>query len=297
MDDANRVKLEQLGLSPPEAQVYLAILHHGPIAVAAIAHETGIKRPSVYPTLSSLVDKGLVESGAGYGSKFAAVAPDQALPALVVREKQTISERERIANELGLTLAPLITNAESALDASVQVLRTPQVIVERSDRLQQEAQGQVEFFNKAPILGPQHDNPAQIQAQKRGVHYRAVYERAVLDDPKIKPYLASWVAGGEEARVYDGELPYKLVIADSESVLLTLVRMGGQTSALLVRHTPFAKSMSILFDSFWNQSQPLAFDGAKTRRSARKNTQRPKQSASLRRASDGKGRDTARARV
>lgn len=296
MDDANRVKLEQLGLSPAEAQVYLAILHHGPLAVAAIAHGTGIKRPSVYPTLSSLVDKGLVESGAGYGSKFAVVAPDQALPALVVRQKQTISERERIADELGLTLAPLTANAESALDASVQVLRTPQVIVERSDRLQQEAQGQVEFFNKAPILNPQ-GNPAQSQAQKRGVHYRAVYERTLIDDPKIKPYLASWVAGGEEARVYDGELPYKLVIADSESVLLTLVRMGGQTSALLVRHTPFAKSMSILFDSFWNQSQPLVVDGAKTRRSARKNTRTPKQSASLRRASGGKGRDTARARV
>jgi hypothetical protein len=66
----------------------------------------------------------------------------------------------------------------------------------------------------------------------------------------------------EEARVYDGELPYKLVVLDSQILVLTLVKQSGQSSALLVRHAPFAKSMNILFDSFWDQSKPLTPTGA-----------------------------------
>ena len=257
MNSIHRARLEQLGLSPAEAQVYLAVLHQGPLPAAAIANETDIARTSIYPIICSLADKGLVEGGAGYGSKFAAVAPDQALPALVAREKQTISERERIADELSDALAPLAADAQTALDDTVQVVRTPQVISERYDRLQSEAERTVDAFVKAPIQNPRSGNPAQEKAQRRGVHYRGLYERAVVDDPKIKPYLNDWIAVGVEARVFDGELPHKLSIFDRELVLLTLVRRGGQSSAMFIRHAPFARSMGVLFDYFWQQAKPL----------------------------------------
>ncbi len=262
MNSTNKAKLEQLGLSAPEAQIYLAVLHQGPLTVAVIGQETGIPRTSIYPIICSLADKGLIEGGAGYGSKFAAVAPDQALAALVARQKQTIAEREQIADELAEVLAPLAADSESALDDTVQILRTPHLISERFDRLQLESERHVEAFVKAPILSPRLSNPPQKKAQQRGVRVRALYERAVLDDEKVRPYLEAWVAGGEEARVYDGELPYKLVIFDRQVVLLTLVRRNGQSSAMLVRHEPFVKSLGILFDYFWQQAKPLFPEGA-----------------------------------
>jgi len=220
--------------------------------------------------LCSLADKGLVEGGAGYGSKFAAVPPEQALAALVAREKRTIAEREQIADELAEILAPLAADSESALDDTVQILRTPHLISERFDRLQLESEQQMEAFVKAPILSPRLSNPPQKKAQRHGVRVRALYERAVLDDEKVKPYLEAWVAGGEEARVYDGELPYKLVIFDRQVVLLTLVRRNGQSSAMLVRHEPFVKSLGILFDYFWQQAKPLFPESRVAARVARK---------------------------
>jgi sugar-specific transcriptional regulator TrmB len=269
MDSNYRSKLEQLGLSQAEAEIYLAVLQQGPLAAAAIAQETGIPRTSIYPNLCSLADKGLVEGGAGYGSKFAAVPPEQALAALVAREKQTIAQREQIADELAEVLAPLAADSESALDGTVQILRTPHLISERFDRLQLESEQQIEAFVKAPILSPRLSNPPQKKAQQRGVRVRALYERAVLDDEKVKPYLEAWVAGGEEARVYNGELPYKLVIFDRQVVLLTLVRRNGQSSAMLVRHEPFVKSLGILFDYFWEQAKPLFPEAAPSRAVAR----------------------------
>src|SRR6478672_3009088 len=113
MSFAHRLKLEQLGLSAAEAQVYLAILLHGPLAAPAIASQTGFARTSVYPTLCSLAEKGLIEGGLGHGSKFTAVAPEEALPALVMREERTLAERQQIAQELAETLAPLATDADS----------------------------------------------------------------------------------------------------------------------------------------------------------------------------------------
>jgi sugar-specific transcriptional regulator TrmB len=257
MNHEHKAKLEQLGLSPAEAQVYLATLQDGPLAAAAIANQTGMPRTSVYPTLCSLADKGLVEGGAGYGSKFAAVSPAQALPALVVREKQMLSDRERIASELAGMLEPLAANAEFALDDAVQVIRSRQVIAERFDRLQLEAERTVDVIIKAPILNPRKDNPAQQKAQRRGVHFRGLYERAAIEDPVIKPYIQGWIASGEEARVYDGELPYKLLIFDEEIVLMILTRRGGQSSALFVRHEPLAKSLTQWFNFLWEEAKPL----------------------------------------
>lgn len=276
MTNPNEAKLQQLGLSSAEAQIYLTLLHHGPQAAAAIANETGIKRTSVYPVICSLTDKGLIEGGTGHGVKFAAIAPAEALPSLVAREKRIISDRERIADELAETLSPLAANAETSLDDSVQVVRTPQVIADRLHRLQLEAERQVELVVKAPIMDPRPGNPAQKKAQRRGVHYRCLYERAVLEDPRVKPYLAQWIAAGEEARVYDGELPYKFAVFDSKVVLLTLVRRNGQSSALLVRHALFAKSISTLFDSFWREAKPLIVEGAhKHRRRTKLTGRRP----------------------
>lgn len=263
MHYGNRAKLEQLGLSAAEAQVYLVLLHHGPQTAAAIASETGITRTNVYPTLCSLADKGLVEGGLAHGSKFAGVSPDHALPSLIVRDKQLVSERERIADELVEVLAPLAADAESALDDPVQVIRTPHAITQRFERLQLEAERTADVIVKAPILNPRKENPAQQKAQRRGVHYRGLYEKAAIEDPLISPYVQGWIASGEEARVYNGELPYKLMIFDAEIVLMILTRRGGQSSALFVRHEPLAKSLTEWFNFRWQEAEPLVFDGAK----------------------------------
>jgi len=294
MSFEHRLKLEQLGLSPAEALVYLAVLHHGPLAATAIAGETGIARTAVYPTLGSLVEKGLIEGGLGHGSKFTAVTPEEALRGLIAREEQTLSERQQIAKELAKALPQVPDDVEDALDDFVQVIRTPQLIGERLNRLQLEANRLVEAIVKAPIMVRPVWNPAQKKALARGVHYKGLYERAAIEDPTIAPYIDSWLAQGEEARVFNGELPYKFFVFDQEIVVSTLVRRSGQPTALLVRHTPYARSMSILFNFFWNQAKPL---GA-PRSTAKKTSAKPiVKTATLSRRISHNGRHSRRAKV
>ena len=74
----------------------------------------------------------------------------------------------------------------------------------------------------------------------------------------MKPYLADWLAMGEEARIYDGELPHKLAIFDSQVVLVPLIRAGEQTRTLVIRHAQLARSLSMLFQFLWERSEPFS---------------------------------------
>jgi sugar-specific transcriptional regulator TrmB len=294
MSFEHRLKLEQLGLAPAEALVYLAVLHHGPLAATAIASETGVARTAVYPTLGSLVEKGLIEGGLGHGSKFTAITPEEALRGIIAREEQLLSERQQIAKELSKALPQVSDDAEDALDESVQVIRTPQLIGERLHRLQLEASRLIEAIVKAPIMARPMWNPAQKKALARGVHYKALYERAAVEDPTIAPYIDSWLAQGEEARVFHGELPYKFWIFDQEIVASTLVRRNGQPTTLLVRHAPYARGMSILFNYFWNQAKPLGDTPSTAKKKSAKSILK---TGALSRRISHNGRGSSRAKV
>src|SRR3979411_1390575 len=100
MRDDLHTKLKQLGLSAPEAEVYLALVRDGgPVSASAVATETGLPRTNVYPILRSLINKGLVESEAGYGTPFAAVRPREALRSLMARAREDFLQREILARE------------------------------------------------------------------------------------------------------------------------------------------------------------------------------------------------------
>ena len=160
MSHEDRGQLVELGLSPTEAQIYLALLQNPSISASALAGATELSRSRVYQTLCSLTDKGLVESGAGYGSKFAVVSPEQALPALIDREQEMLVQRKDLAGRLGQRLAALIEPVESAPEELIQVMRNSRAVADRFDRLQLEAERQIDSFIKAPFFC-RPSNPAQ----------------------------------------------------------------------------------------------------------------------------------------
>lgn len=269
MSKNGEAELRHLGLSAAEARVYLRLVQNGSAGASTIAAATGFARTSVYQTLCSLTEKGLVEAGAGYASRFSAIPPDQALPRLVTRNRDALLqqslESEALARAVAKQLTPFTNGAEAAPEELIQVLRNPQVISERFERLQMQAQRQVDIMVKTPILNPRKENPAQQKAQRRGVRFRGLYERAAVEDEEIKPYIDGWIAGGEEARVYDGKLPHKVAIFDSQVVLLPLTVAGDQMRALFIRHQQLAEGLSMLFEFLWQRAEPIARAGATKR--------------------------------
>lgn len=260
MKEKHLAVLEKIGLPTAEAEIYLALVRAGtPMGASAIVTATGVPRGSIYPALSSLADKGLVEAEPGYGGRFSAIPAERALPFLIKREKEELAERETLAAALANELKSEHDPAETLLSSElIKVLKDPRVVAEHFERLQLETERQIDGFIKAPLFNVSNpENPAQMKAIRRGVHYRGLYERAVLDDPAIEPYLANWVAKGEEIRVYDGKLPHKLAIFDSKIALMPLILPGEQLKALLIRNRQLAETLGHAFERFWEQSKPI----------------------------------------
>lgn len=273
-----RTQLEKLGLSAAEAQVYFVLVRNGrSLGASAVAAATGVPRTNVYPILNSLLDMGIVQAEAGYGSQYRAVRPKEALPSLILRAREDLAQREHVARELVEHFESFAESSENnGTSEVIQVLRDPRVIAERFERLQLEVERQLDIFVKAPFFAPQ-GNPAGDNLARRGVRSRALYERAVLEAPDIQPYVAKWISQGEESRVHEGALPHKLAIFDQRHVLMPLVMSDGQGKALSITHPQLATSLGMLFDFLWARGKPLVLapprgkrpPASKTRRQAR----------------------------
>lgn len=69
--------LEELGLSPNEAQIYEGLIKLGQGSVPEIADQTGINKRNIYDIVPKLLKKGLIYEIAGKKSHYAAIAPNK----------------------------------------------------------------------------------------------------------------------------------------------------------------------------------------------------------------------------
>ncbi|MFH0853825.1 MAG: helix-turn-helix domain-containing protein [bacterium] len=87
MDDTLTAKLQTLGLTKSESQLYLTILELGKTNVAKLSRHTRINRRNIYDSLSTLLDKGLVfQIVQEQEGIYSAVAPDKIAELIEAKE-------------------------------------------------------------------------------------------------------------------------------------------------------------------------------------------------------------------
>lgn len=252
--------LGKLGLSPQEAKIYLALLERGRLAAPAIVEITGIPRGSIYPVLTSLTDRGIVQAGAGWGGRYQPVPPEQAIAALLRWEREALAERERLGETLTSELKQLAARgADNLTPEPLEVIRDRRALADRFETLASEAQKEYAALVKAPILQPGGGESVLLKALSRGVRVRCIYEVAVLSDDQVAPGLAEDVKRGEQARVFDGVLPHKLAVFDGIAAILPMTGSMSEvgTTSLVIRDPMVATGLLALFESFWERSRPL----------------------------------------
>lgn len=102
--DKSEEALEELGLTPTEAKLYLAGLSGGSMTIQNLGAATHIKRPTIYHALSTLREKGLVAEKRLLGKAHFSMSAPATIAALLERRKEKI---ERQAQGLG-DLIPLL---------------------------------------------------------------------------------------------------------------------------------------------------------------------------------------------
>ena len=203
--------------------------------------------------------RGLASVEPGRPARYRAVAPDDAVAALLTEQRTTLADLERRAAETVALLTPAYRdgrNEDDPLDY-IEVLREPGAIGKRFDDLQASAEREILVFTKPPYAVEPGENEAGRALLERGVVARSVYEASVYDDAAVVAAVRSFVASGERARVVD-ELPLKLVIIDERVSLFTMedpVAGSPDLTIMVVEHPPLARLLKLAFEHEWERGE------------------------------------------
>jgi sugar-specific transcriptional regulator TrmB len=256
-----------LGLTRYEAAAYMSLLGRQRFTPAQVATRSGVPRQRIYDVLAALCSRGLCVERHSGGRWFQAVDPALALPALVdERRRQQEAELARQQEQsrgLIAALTPRYSAGSSEDDPLnyVDVLLEPRLVEERALALAHTAEREVLVCFKPPLLGSAAENMEEVRVPlRRGIHYRALYERAALEDIELRDWMRQFAAWGQQLRLVD-ELPIKMNLFDERAALISLQDpLTGQPSitALCITHPSLTRTLKIAFEGLWASGEAMS---------------------------------------
>ena len=247
--------LAALGLTPAEAKLYRALVGLGGTGVDDLAHRCQLSGATVGEALVALERQGLVAQSAAVPGRWVAAPPGIALRALVNDRRHELEQAELVAARLAEAHR---TDAAGNVHDLVEVVVGASAVGQRFHQLQLGAVEEVcVLVTDQPTAVPATENQAEDIAAARGVRYRIVLERDVLEQTS-QSELVAVMRRNEEVRVSD-RVPTKLVVADRRTAMVPLDADSPDPAALVIHSTGLVQSLLSLFDFVWREAWPLQF--------------------------------------
>lgn len=256
-DEAN---LTLLGLSADEARAFVALVERGRLTASELATATGITRGRIYDVARGLIVKGVALEAASQVRSFEPVEPEIAVSNLLDSRRREMEHVEQRATTVIRSLDGRRA-ASPAPPGFVETLRHGPNLRERLDELYEAAQAEIVVFSRPPYYAMQpwveEQDPA-VQALRRGVKIRVVYDSVVLGEPGERAAIEQWSKWGEEARHLDG-LPTKMIVFDRNVAMLPLAEPGNERNiiTLVCRHPGLAQLAASAFDRAWERAEAV----------------------------------------
>jgi len=261
-----------LGLTRDEAAIYRSLIAVPSTTAPELAERIGVAALVALKVLGDLEQKGLAAQSLSDTADaddlvFVATPPSQAIGALLVQRHNELKTAELELGELD-AIYRAARLGRGAFDV-VDVVHGPEAIRERFNALQVSATEEVLSFVKAPasVVSSASNSPAEDSALGRGVRYRVILERAMLDEETgLFDAIIEGQRQGQEVRVANS-LPLKLVIVDREYGFLPLIGSDpASTGALLVHRSGLLDALLALFETEWDRAVPMMTDADQGRK-------------------------------
>ncbi|MCT9930766.1 LuxR C-terminal-related transcriptional regulator [Planotetraspora sp. A-T 1434] len=250
--------LEVAGLSPVEERTYRFLVSAVEADVADVSAYLGLQPAQVEETLRSMRRKGLVREVSLEGRRFAPVTPEIALGASLLRQRQALDWARRAVDQLSEEFRGNARRNDAR--ELVEVVPDRAGIREQIVHLQDNARDEVLYFCRTgPVVMTADENEEpELAALRRGVTYRVIYERALLEEAGMQANVAFGIKLGELARAVPS-LPVRMTVVDRKIGLLTLVQDAGpsEPTAALIRDSTLLDALLALFENYWERATPL----------------------------------------
>lgn len=257
-------KLQELGLSGRESEIYLALLSNRELSAPEVAKITSVTRTKTYEILQNLVKKGVCNERYKNGMKvFSSVEPVIAIQNILSVYENELSRKKRIADKFKDTLVKIHMNKAGKNDPLdyIEVLTDIGQIRERWLTIQKNTKHELLLFTKPPYTAALEENvEAEAEVLKSKIIDKSIYEfNNVNSEEEIKNLINTIEAYqkiGEQARIIK-ELPMKLAISDETITMLALtdrISMEPSITTMIIDHPKFAKAQKKVFESYWKEA-------------------------------------------
>ncbi|MET9449361.1 helix-turn-helix domain-containing protein [Streptomyces cinerochromogenes] len=247
--------LAAIGLDERHEAAYRALVSVGAADVADLARRLTLAEQDTERALRRLEGQGLAARSSARPGRWVAAPPGVALGALLTRQRHELEKAELAAALLAQEYRAAAS--EPAVHDLVEVVTGASAVAQRFLQLQLGAADEVcALVTGNPVVVSGMENDAEEQAAGRGVRYRVVVERSVLDLPHGLTELTAALGRDERVRVVD-RVPTKLVVADRSLAMVPLTSRTAEPAALVVHASGLLELLAGLFESVWREALPL----------------------------------------
>jgi sugar-specific transcriptional regulator TrmB len=253
--------LEAIGLDDEHTAVYRLILQAPSASIDELAASAGLPANRVRAIADELERLGLLARQASSPDRVVASPPSLALRPLLLDRERRLTQ----AHEALVQLSEIYRSGAAQREAPdvVDVVLGADAVRQRFAQLQASATQQVRVFMLSDVAFlDAEQNVAEDDALGRGVRYRVIVEKAVLEWPGFIDAARESAPFGEEVRVLP-TLPTRLIIADDAMALLPMRSRGEEraSGALLVHPSGLLDLVMAMFEEYWATSTEFLSGG------------------------------------
>ncbi|TRV79739.1 helix-turn-helix transcriptional regulator [Streptomyces sp. 130] len=247
--------LAAIGLDERQESAYRALVALGAAEVSDLSHRLALPEQDTERALRRLEQHGLAAQSSARTGRWVAAPPGVALGALLTQHRHQLEQAELAAVLLAEEYRA--DAVEPAVHDLVEVVTGASAVAHRFHQLQLGATSEVcALVTGKPIAVSGLDNESEEEAATRGVSFRVVVEREVLNLESGLVELSAALSRDEQCRVVP-RVPTKLVIADGALAMVPLTGRGAEPAALVVHASGLLESLTGLFEAVWREAMPL----------------------------------------
>ncbi|MGH8878868.1 MAG: helix-turn-helix domain-containing protein [Stackebrandtia sp.] len=241
--------LSALGLSAVEEAAYRALLDLPDADVSQLAARLSVPGDAAEQLLAAMTKRGLARMVSD--GRYAATAPESSIVHILAdrldalrRGYDAVGELEQVYRDARARYGA-VPGTETV--AGMEAMRS------RLGQLQDLAREQVRIFVRPPLISREAQRPCYAAATARGVRYRTLYEKSMLENFAIMKVVREAVSSGTAVR-FAASLPVKLVIIDAQ--IAFIVEPGNHQVALVTEHPALVATACALFEQVWPMGVP-----------------------------------------
>ncbi|WP_418960423.1 helix-turn-helix transcriptional regulator [Streptomyces tritici] len=249
--------LEPVGLGRIESDTYVALLDLKRADEGQLAASTGVSLTDMRRAIRRLLDDGLVQQLGFEPARYAPVAPDEALAALITRRRGDLARMQLHIEELADRLRR-DTRSGRRNAPPVERIEGEDAVFAAVARIQLQAREEIIAVDCPPYVGGQSNpNDLELSRLANGVAYRFIYSDEALASPGHVADMRRCTEAGEQARILP-DVTLKMVVADRRTALLPVSYDDPAPDArLLVHDCALVDVLVHCFESLWARATPV----------------------------------------